>query len=743
MRLRIHMTPMKISMIALVLMVLIVAVGDSNTVLAATGNEALTTKLDLGMGDDFNDMMRKITGGFLTIAKIVSVIMTATAGIMIAFNLGGPNKMVWNWLLGIGLALNFGGLLLNLPGFGLDSYSLQTATSGYENIPDAIYPKMSKDDDTSFNVFAVFMDYYLNNIILPGAKALTPIAARLLIVLTVIDCSVKLALDLVSGDKIKFLVTVLLKNGFYLWLILNWISGMNIVYRMQDGFQALGFLAGGQDIAGGVDKKFQPDSIVNNAYMSFDIIWNGNSDVAKDTGFIDSIKNKVGHFVAHTFSPITSFAMLVCLVISIGLLFLTALEMFIARIEFYTMGLLTIPLLAFGAVGQLNFLFRNAVGALFNLAIKVCVISFIQVFSTVMLARYVQKLCDSVEKNVYPGFGNFPIMFQLILVCLILYFMTKNIPNLVNSLLSGSPSLSGGSMASSLKQGMKTGAKAAGATAAVLATGGAAIAAGGIKGGLGTAAKMAMSGMKNTVANSAPVKGFTDMTNTLLGNQSETGQQGLLNGGSSFAMSGNGRGASAFGAIKKFSHGEMLSDDKGGDGKDGDGKGKGSGGSGGSGGGGGSTGGDGPSRVSNGSGGGFSGGGGSAAGSKGASESSGGGGNVSTSESHSSSVSGNDGSYQPRKARDSKQSQDQDKEGSGGAKASEQKSKPVATQPANSDRYQDGYADGKKESSNKMSDANGAYVPHHTPTTSQHTSVSTTTSEHASAESVLTKKHEE
>lgn len=740
MRLRIHMTPMKISMIALVLMVLIVAVGDSNTVLAATGNEALTTKLDLGMGDDFNDMMRKITGGFLSIAKIVSVIMTATAGIMIAFNLGGPNKMVWNWLLGIGLALNFGGLLLNLPGFGLDSYSLQTATSGYENIPDAIYPKMSKDDDTSFNVFAVFMDYYLNNIILPGAKALTPIAARLLIVLTVIDCSVKLALDLVSGDKIKFLVTVLLKNGFYLWLILNWISGMNIVYRMQDGFQALGFLAGGQDIAGGVDKKFQPDSIVNNAYMSFDIIWNGNSDVAKDTGFIDSIKNKVGHFVAHTFSPITSFAMLVCLVISVGLLFLTALEMFIARIEFYTMGLLTIPLLAFGAVGQLNFLFRNAVGALFNLAIKVCVISFIQVFSTVMLARYVQKLCDSVEKNVYPGFGNFPIMFQLILVCLILYFMTKNIPNLVNSLLSGSPSLSGGSMASSLKQGMKTGAKAAGATAAVLATGGAALAAGGIKGGLGTATKMAMSGMKNTVANSAPVKGFNEMTAKLLGDQQQDGYQGVLNGGNPFAMGGKGVGKSGIGAIGDFANSFNKDKDDSSDNKE-----KKSGKSGGSGGGsngGSDTGGDGPSRVSNGGGSGGSGGGG-AAGSNGASGSSAGGGNVSTSESHSSSVSGNGGAYQPRKAQDDKQSQDQDKEGNGGAKASEQKSKPASVQPANSDRYQDGYADGKKESSNKMSDANGAYVPHHTPTTSQHTSVSTTTSEHASAESVLTKKHEE
>lgn len=738
MRLRIHMTPMKISMIALVLMVLIVAVGDSNTVLAATGNEALTTKLDLGMGDDFNDMMRKITGGFLSIAKIVSVIMTATAGIMIAFNLGGPNKMVWNWLLGIGLALNFGGLLLNLPGFGLDSYSLQTATSGYENIPDAIYPKMSKDDDTSFNVFAVFMDYYLNNIILPGAKALTPIAARLLIVLTVIDCSVKLALDLVSGDKIKFLVTVLLKNGFYLWLILNWISGMNIVYRMQDGFQALGFLAGGQDIAGGVDKKFQPDSIVNNAYMSFDIIWNGNSDVAKDTGFIDSIKNKVGHFVAHTFSPITSFAMLVCLVISIGLLFLTALEMFIARIEFYTMGLLTIPLLAFGAVGQLNFLFRNAVGALFNLAIKVCVISFIQVFSTVMLARYVQKLCDSVEKNVYPGFGNFPIMFQLILVCLILYFMTKNIPNLVNSLLSGSPSLSGGSMASSLKQGMKTGAKATGATAAVLATGGAAIAAGGIAGGLGAMSKMAMSGMQSAVANTAPVKGFNEMTAKLLGDARTDGYQGVLNGGNPFAMGGKGDGKSGIGAIGDFADSFNKGKDDSSDinGK----KSSKSGGSGGGSNGGSGTGGDGPSRVSNG--GSASGGGGGAAGSNDASGSPGGG-NVSTSESHSSSVSGNDGSYQPRKAQDDKQSQEQDKEGNGSAKASEQKSKPASVQSANSNRYQDGYADGKKESNNKMSDTNGAYVPHHTPTTSQHTSVSTTTSEHASAESVLTKKHEE
>lgn len=743
MRLRIHMTPMKISMIALALMVLIVAVGDSNTVLAATGNEALTTKLDLGMGDDFNDMMRKITGGFLSIAKIVSVIMTATAGIMIAFNLGGPNKMVWNWLLGIGLALNFGGLLLNLPGFGLDSYSLQTATSGYENIPDEIYPKTSKDNDTSFNVFAVFMDYYLNNIILPGAKALTPIAARLLIVLTVIDCSVKLALDLVSGDKIKFLVTVLLKNGFYLWLILNWISGMNIVYRMQDGFQALGFLAGGQDIAN-VDEKFQPDSIVNNAYMSFNMIWNGSSDAAKDTGLIDSIKNGIGsatHIVSHAFSPLTSLAMLVCIVISIGLLFLTALEMFIARIEFYTMGLLTIPLLAFGAVGQLNFLFRNAVGALFNLAIKVCVISFIQVFSTVMLSRYVKKICDSVEKNEFSAFGNFPIMFQLILVCLILYFMTKNIPNLVNSLLSGSPSLSGGSMASSLKQGMQKGAVAAGATAAVIATGGAAIAGGGIKGGLGAMKGMAMSGLKSTVANSAPVKGFNEMTAKLLGDAQNDGYQGVLNGGNPFAMGGKGNGSSAVEAIGKFADSFNQGKD---DSPDNKGEvSKGSGSSGGGSNGGSNTGGDGPSRISNGGGGGASGGGSGATGSNGAGNASGGSGNTSTSESHSSNVSGSGDSYQPRKAQDGKQSQDQDKESGGSARASEQKSTPAATQPAASDRYQDGYADGKKESSNKMSDANGAYVPHHTPTTSHHTSVSTTTSEHASAESVLTKKHEE
>lgn len=739
MRLRIHMTPMKISMIALVLMVLIVAVGDSNTVLAATGNEALTTKLDLGMGDDFNDMMRKITGGFLSIAKIVSVIMTATAGIMIAFNLGGPNKMVWNWLLGIGLALNFGGLLLNLPGFGLDSYSLQTATSGYENIPDEIYPKTSKDNDTSFNVFAVFMDYYLNNIILPGAKALTPIAARLLIVLTVIDCSVKLALDLVSGDKIKFLVTVLLKNGFYLWLILNWISGMNIVYRMQDGFQALGFLAGGQDIAGGVDKKFQPDSIVNNAYMSFDMIWNGNSDAAKDSGFIDKVTQAGKKFVAHTFSPITNIAMLVTLVISIGLLFLTALEMFIARVEFYTMGLLTIPLLAFGAVSQLNFLFRNAVGALFNLAIKVCVISFIQVFSTVLLAKYIKKLNDGVDN--YTIFGNFPIMFQLILVCLILYFMTKNIPNLVNSLLSGSPSLSGGSMASSLKQGMQKGAVAAGATAAVIATGGAAIAGGGIKGGLGAIKGMAMSGLKNTVANSAPMKGFNEMTAKLLGDARTDGYQGVLNGGNPFAMGGKGDGNSAIGAIGKFADSFNQGKD---DSPDNKGEvSKKSGSSGGGSNGGSNTGGDGPSRISNGGGGGASGGGSGATGSNGAGNASGGSGNTSTSESHSSSVSGSGDSYQPHKAQDGKQSQNQDKESSGSARASEQKSTPAATQPAASDRYQDGYADGKKESSNKMSDANGAYVPHHTPTTSQHTSVSTTTSEHASAESILTKKHEE
>ena len=162
------------------------------------------------------------------------------------------------------------------------------------------------------------MNNYTQNVIIPGAKAIVPIAVKLLLIITLIDSSLKLAFDLVSGDKVKFMLKVTLQSGFYLFLITNWLSGLDLMQALSNAFEGIGFLAGGAD----TNTVLKPDSIVNNAIVMFNAVWSH----AKFS------LNNIGLSIINLVSVI---AIVVCL-------FLTAIEMFMARIEFYTMALITI-----------------------------------------------------------------------------------------------------------------------------------------------------------------------------------------------------------------------------------------------------------------------------------------------------------------------------------------------------------------------------------------------------------------
>ena len=128
------------------------------------------------------------------------------------------------------------------------------------------------------------------------------------------------------------------------------------------------------------------------------------------------------------------------MVAAVVILFLTALEMFMVRIEFWTMALITIPLLSFGVISQLKFLSEKAIGTMFNLAIKIFVVAFIATLSVNILTG----LVDNARETDF--MGNISYFLQVLLYSLILFYMTKKIPELVSGLLSGNPSLSGGSM---------------------------------------------------------------------------------------------------------------------------------------------------------------------------------------------------------------------------------------------------------------------------------------------------------
>jgi len=168
--------------------------------------------------------------------------------------------------------------------------------------------------------------------------------------------------------------------------------------------------------------EVQSNQIVTNALNFFNIFWEH----------------------AQQQNLLTIFIGLVCVVAAVVILFMTALEMFMVRIEFWTMALITIPLLPFGVIGQLKFLSEKAIGTMFNLAIKIFVVAFIATLSVNILTGLVDNARETATSSDF--IGNISYFLQVLLYALILFYMTKKIPELVSGLLSGNPSLSGGSM---------------------------------------------------------------------------------------------------------------------------------------------------------------------------------------------------------------------------------------------------------------------------------------------------------
>ena len=401
----------------------------SNVASAADNNSAvnqMTAGLSgggEGFGTTFQTQLSNLSKGLLESAKIISVIMTAAAGCMVCFGIQDGKKTLWNWILGIGLAINFGDLVLHL--WSLETVTAPTKIEDYKLL-------MKSEDDPSIDILSPFMRYYIG-VIMNGAAVITPYVVNLTLILATIDGAIKLAFDLFSGDKIKFLITTILKVGFFIFLIQSWVgtnSSYQLMPALSSGFETMGYTAGGAEEMIKEFNKASPDSnievqsnqIVTNALNFFNIFWEH----------------------AQQQNLLTILIGLVCVVAAVVILFLTALEMFMVRIEFWTMALITIPLLSFGVISQLKFLSEKAIGTMFNLAIKIFVVAFIATLSVNILTDLVDNAREVATSSDF--MGNISYFLQVLLYALILFYMTKKIPELVSGLLSGNPSLSGGNM---------------------------------------------------------------------------------------------------------------------------------------------------------------------------------------------------------------------------------------------------------------------------------------------------------
>lgn len=446
----------------------------------------------------FQKMLTTMTDGMITVARIVSTIMIALAGCMIAFNVESANKTVWNIILGIGLAINFGTLLTGI--FGGYTHVAGGTQSAFSYTFHADAATNAKWYDI-LSPFAVTYASYTK----AGATAIIPVAAKLLIVLTAINASVKISLDLINGDKMKFLTETLLTTGFYMFLILNWYtdSGINLMGSLMDGFEAIGYQAGG------AGANVKTDSIISNAVGMF------------TTAYGEASK------AFSVWSPLSSLATIFCLFVMLILLILTGIEIFMVRIEFYTLAMITVPLIPFAAIPQTKFLFERALGAMINLSVKVSVIAFLEALSCKILTDFASEFAK-IAKTDDGLVGNMPVLIQAIMVSLILYFIIKKIPELVQGLLSGQPSLAGGGLVATAKNVSSSAAKAGTA----VATGGASVAkaaaTGALQGGAAGAGKFkAAGGGRASAVMGAMLGGAAGAANSVAGSMAK-GAAGMM-----------------------------------------------------------------------------------------------------------------------------------------------------------------------------------------------------------------------
>lgn len=447
----------------------------SDVALAAS-SESLVSQ-GTGIGGTFDKDFETIAKAFVAIAKVVVVIMTCVALGMVMWGVEDGKKTMWNWILGAGLAVNIGSFLLSV--FTMPDVS----SSGAAVTP--FVPDLKSSNDGKISVLGDFMSTY-QQVINHGASVITPICIRILLILTVIEASWELSFKLISGDKIKYLLSLSIKVGFIIFLLENWVGGMGLMTALSQGFETMGLMAGG------TTADVSPDNIVNNAVKIFSVFWD------------KAHFNSLGLLVVNCVSLLTM----------IVLLFLTAIEMFMARVEFYTMAMLVMPLLPFMITSKFSFLSDKAIGAMFNLAIKIMAIAFMTTIIEPFLNGFAQKVAGT--KDAWEQVG---IIFQVLLCALILYILVRKISELASGLLNGQPSLGGGSMTSTMRGAVGGAAAAAGNVrgAAALAKAAGHSGAGGLT--VGTLAQIGKAAMRSNPA----VRGYrAGMRNIQRKNQTET-----------------------------------------------------------------------------------------------------------------------------------------------------------------------------------------------------------------------------
>ena len=442
--------------LALFATLLVLAADTSSASAAAIGSPFGSSSGDVvtqitnfsNVDNNFQTMLRDLAHAIIGMSREIVTIMTIIAAAMWSLSVQDGQKLLWNYIFGIGVALNASDFLFSLYNTFIAGAGVTIAAPTFEGFT------FKTPDNPNVPIVGPLINYFIQ-CMQRGAQILSTYAVNMTLLFAIITTSLNFALELNGGDKIHALVKTLLQTGFYLFLILNWVGGMNVCHSLLAGFESMAYVASGaSDLvasAGSSELVTAPDQIITSAFSIFLAAW-------------DAIKWT---------SPLIALVHITSMVASFLLLCRTALEVIITRLEFWVMVTVSIILLPFGMIPQLKFLADKAIGGIINCAIKMFTVTFLGTIGVTMLNGLAKETVQMVQANKDTWFDDITMTLSTLLFALVMFFVVKEIPKFTAGLLNGSPSLSGNDMRqAALEVAAKTSAAAGAVKGAAEATGG-------------------------------------------------------------------------------------------------------------------------------------------------------------------------------------------------------------------------------------------------------------------------------
>lgn len=359
--------------------------------------------------------LEAMTKNIQTIARPIVAILVAVTGGMVLFGTAeGSKQTLIRTVLGIGLALQVADFVT-----GPHSLFQEIAHIAQGNVTKP--PPLSVSltgNDKGINFIGNFVTYY-EQVCIYGAQILAPTALKVLGSLTVIDMTLTLIFKL-DGDHVKYLLHQIIKVGIFIFLIQNWMGGTsalaNLANMLFTSFEQLGINATGAT-------EIKPENILVNG---FDVV----AIVMKSMAG-SMLKGNILLLVFGGFITLAIFAAVA----------FTALELIMCRLEFWTIALIIVPLIPFGAYKHTRFLFEKAIGAVFNLGIKMAVVSFICIIGGPILSGMITQM-----DNTSGIINNIVMLLQILFGSLMICVLAWRVPAVASGLFNGQPSLGGGDM---------------------------------------------------------------------------------------------------------------------------------------------------------------------------------------------------------------------------------------------------------------------------------------------------------